>query len=429
MRIASRALAPAAVLILLPLLLAGFPDPYPLDGYDRTGIRRLEAYRLVQEGKLRGRKLPLGALLRDSQIRLLLAEINDTFDIGPDTHRDPYLQNGLDRIFAGLDQNYSIAMLDISDPTRPRYAGIRERHSYSPGSVGKLAVMVGLFAELARLLPDVQDRMRLLKETQIAADHFIVSDPHEVPITDIDEPTLRHRAIVIGDTFSLWEWLDHMVSPSSNAAASTVWKQLMLMNEFGHEFPVSPARDSIYFAETSPTQLQEVAVRVVNEPMRSAGLVEGEFRQGSFFTREGKRIVPRTHSHGTPLGLLRLLLKIEQGKLVDEWSSLEMKKLLYVTRRRIRYAAAPALDSAAVYFKSGSLYSCIPEPDYDCGQYRGNRLNFMNSVAIIESPAAGDNQRVYLVALMSNVLRQNSAADHAEIARRIERLVKRRPSE
>ena len=303
------------------------------------------------------------------------------------------------------------------------------RRSTSPGSVGKLAVMVGLFAELARLLPDVQDRMRLLKETQIAADHFIVSDPHEVPITDIDEPSLRHRAIVIGDTFSLWEWLDHMVSPSSNAAASTVWKQLMLMNEFGHEFPVSPARDSIYFAETSPTQLQEVAVRVVNEPMWSAGLVEGEFRQGSFFTREGKRIVPRTHSHGTPLGLLRLLLKIEQGKLVDEWSSLEIKKLLYVTRRRIRYAAAPALDSAAVYFKSGSLYSCIPEPGYVCGQYRGNRLNFMNSVAIIESPAAGDNQRVYLVALMSNVLRQNSAADHAEIARRIERLVKRRPSE
>ena len=106
-----------------------------------------------------------------------------------------------------------------------------------------------------------------------------------------------------------------------------------------------------------------------------------------------------------------------------------MKKLLYVTRRRIRYAAAPALDSAAVYFKSGSLYSCIPEPGYECGQYRGNRLNFMNSVAIIESPAAGDNQRVYLVALMSNVLRQNSAADHAEIARRIERLVERRPSE
>ncbi len=168
---------------------------------------------------------------------------------------------------------------------------------------------------------------------------------------------------------------------------------------------------------------------MVNEPMWSAGLVEGEFRQGSFFTREGKRIVPRTHSHGTPLGLLRLLLKIEQGKLVDEWSSLEMKKLLYVTRRRIRYAAAPALDSAAVYFKSGSLYSCSPEPGYVCGQYRGNRLNFMNSVAIIESPAAGDNQRVYLVALMSNVLRQNSAADHAEIARRIERLVKRRPSE
>ncbi len=56
-------------------------------------------------------------------------------------------------------------------------------------------------------------------------------------------------------------------------------------------------------------------------------------------------------------------------------------------------------------------------------------MNFMNSVAIIESPARGPQQRVYLVVLMSNVLRKNSAADHAELARRIERLVRERQTQ
>jgi len=39
-----------------------------------------------------------------------------------------------------------------------------------------------------------------------------------------------------------------------------------------------------------------------------------------------------------------------------------------MTQRRIRYASHPALYSYAVYFKSGSLYSCQPEPDFVCKQ-------------------------------------------------------------
>jgi hypothetical protein len=192
---------------------------------------------------------------------------------------------------------------------------------------------------------------------------------------------------------------------------------------------VSSARDSTYFYASSKSQLQEAAVRVINQPLWDAGISEGEIHQGSFFTGEGKRVIPRTYSSATPIGLLRFLLKLEQGQMIDRWSSLEMKRLLYVTRRRIRYAAAPALNNAAVYFKSGSLYSCVPEEGYTCGKYMGNRLNFMNSVAIIETPARGGDQRVYLVVLMSNVLRKNSAADHAELARKIDRLVRERPAE
>ncbi len=46
----------------------------------------------------------------------------------------------------------------------------------------------------------------------------------------------------------------------------------------------------------------------------------------------------------------------------------------------------------------------------------GNVQNFMNSVAIVEQP----DGTIYLVALMSNVLRKNSNIDHLEIATRID---------
>ena len=81
------------------------------------------------------------------------------------------------------------------------------------------------------------------------------------------------------------------------------------------------------------------------------------------------------------------LLLLEQGKIVDQFSSREIKRLIYMTQRRIRYASSPALKNAAVYFKSGSLYKCKPDPKFKCGKYRGNVRNLMNSVAIVEYPA------------------------------------------
>jgi hypothetical protein len=104
---------------------------------------------------------------------------------------------------------------------------------------------------------------------------------------------------------------------------------------------------------------------------------------------------------------------------VDAWSSLELKKLLYMTERRIRYASSPRLAGAAVYFKSGSLFECRPEPGFVCKQYQGNEKNYMNSVAIVERPDGA----VYLVALMSNVLKINSAVEHQSLATFIDGIV------
>ncbi len=54
----------------------------------------------------------------------------------------------------------------------------------------------------------------------------------------------------------------------------------------------------------------------------------------------------------------------------------------------------------------------------------GNKLNLMNSVAIVESPA-GSPRLFYMVTLLSNVLRKNSAVDHQTLATRIHELIER----
>jgi hypothetical protein len=119
--------------------------------------------------------------------------------------------------------------------------------------------------------------------------------------------------------------------------------------------------------------------------------------------------------------------RIEQGRMVDAWSSLEMKRYLYMTKKRYRYVYAPELASAAVFFKSGSFYKCRSEENFSCGKYRGNVENLMNSIAIVEAPATPEEgQRRYLVALLSNVLKVNSAWDHSRIGAAIDEMVRTR---
>jgi acid stress-induced BolA-like protein IbaG/YrbA len=102
-----------------------------------------------------------------------------------------------------------------------------------------------------------------------------------------------------------------------------------------------------------------------------------------------------------------------------------LKRLLYMTERRIRYASAPALKDAAVYFKSGSLYKCKEEEGFKCGQYMGNVINYMNSVAIVEQEVDGVKLH-YVVIVISNVLRKNSAVEHQALGTEIHRLIRER---
>jgi hypothetical protein len=404
------------------LLLAGVVriDAYPLDGYTDTGIRRVEGARLASEGVIAGSKQPPGALLTTPQVDLRLLDHKDLELPAP----NPEFTRQVLSLFGENAGNYGVAVLDLTDPAHPRYAEHRGDHRQNVGSVGKLVVALALFQALADTWPeDLAKRRQILKQTVVTADGFSHTDHHTIRLFDVAAKKLTRRTLRDGDQGSLWEYLDWALSASSNSAAAMVMREVMLLRQYGRDYPPSEAEIRRFFRETPRKELTVLFQRTFYDPVTRNGLDLERLRQGSFFTAEGKRRVPGPgSSYGTARELMNYILRMEQGRLVDEFSSREIKRLLYMTERRIRYASSPALKDAAVYFKSGSLYSCRQEEGFKCGKYRGNVRNYMNSVAIIESPA-GDYRLDYMVTLISNVLRKNSAVDHQTLATRIQRLI------
>ena len=420
--------------LAVPLLLGALliPPPragaYPIDAWTETGIARLEALRLVQEGSLPGRILYYGAQLRDEEIQLRLAD-RAGFAMPP---ADPEFTAQVTELLGDDAPYYGVAVLDLTDPDHPRYAAHNPGMLQNPGSVGKIAVALGWFQALADVYPDDLDaRRRILRETQVTADDFIRVDEHDVPFWSPGDPEIGKRPIREGDTANLWTWLDWMCSASSNAAAATLQKHLILLKRFGTAYPVPPETAARFFKETPKATLGRIFQDAMVGPLERNGLDPAALRQGSFFTRTGKAHVPGNSSHASAAELARYMLLMEQGQLVDRWSSLEIKKLLYLTEGRARYASSPALYDWAVYYKSGSLYSCRPEPRFVCEKYHGNKLNYLNSVAMVER--VDQKQKLhYVAAVLSNVLRKDSAELHQALATRIHELIgamHRAPSE
>lgn len=408
---------------LAGIFLVAVPAPsYPIDGYASTNIRRLRDLQGVVEGAFKGTKPVPGALLKMEDIALHLEGLRGD-SLAELPAPDPGLQKAVNSLFPHLHESYSLALLDIT-PGRPvRYAGRKETAGYQPGSVGKLAVLAGFFTELARIFPDSFElRRELLCGKEVRAGGWALRDEHTVSIYNTETQTLKKRQVQDSDRFLLYEWLDFMMSVSNNGAASVCWREAILMRVFGRRYPDLTEKEAeAFFRETPKSQLSDLAIAVVNEPLRAIGIGHDEWRLGTMFTRGATaRIPPKGGSIGTPFGLLKFLVMMERGCIVDAATSLEMKRLFYMTDRRIRYAASPALREAAVYFKSGSLYKCRPEEGYSCGKYKGNVDNFMNSVAVVEHP----DGTTYLVAMMSNVLKKNSASDHMALAASIDKKVR-----
>ena len=401
--------------VVISVLLAA----YPANGFEQTGIRRLVRLERMDSTRFE-RTLPAGARLPFQYVRLgLFATPLDSLPTS-----DEALERELRRILPSSSRRYSLAVMDITAGRAVRYAERGGNLGYQPGSVGKLAVATAIFCELENLFLDsLEGRMDLLQNRTVRAGPFGIYDHHTIPVFDPETDAYFRKQVDPSDEFSLYEWIDHMLSVSNNGAASVVWREAVLMRVFGQDYlDLSEEQATAYFDTISRRELSDIANEVVNEPLRHLGIGEDEWRLGSMFTRGASGIVPpQGGSIGTPRGLMKWMAALESGRVIDPASSLEIKRLMFMTDRRIRYAHSPQLDSAAVYFKSGSLYSCGGAEG--CQKYKGTTMNYMNSVAIVEQP---DGRR-YMVALMSNILGRNSAYDHQLLAARIDNLLREIP--
>jgi hypothetical protein len=411
------------LLFTVAILSLSFISPYPIDGYRSTGIKRLNRLELILSGEIKASKPPIGAQKSISEIQLnLLAECGNTLSAIPPP--DPEFQKAINGLFDNLNENYSLSVLDIT-PGRPvRYAGRKEKDQYQPGSVGKIAVAMGLLTELSCIYPnDFAKRQALMRDKMVLAGKWAMTDEHTVPFFYPETKKLVKRTVNEKDVFSLYEWLDHMFSVSNNGAASVAWREAVLMREFGYKYPNLTQEQADEFFKTTPKSvLSNMANAVVNEPIGALGISPKEWRLGTFFTKGAGSYIPKQGgSTGSTSGLMKYLVAMERGLVIDQPSSLELKRMLYMTDRRIRYASAPSLSNAAVYFKSGSLYSCIPEEGYKCAKYSGNKDNYMNSVAIVEHP----DGTTYMAVLMSNVRKKNSNSDHSRLAASIDKICKK----
>jgi hypothetical protein len=418
-------------LLLLLFCLAGcWPraaEPYPLDGYAETGIRRLEGPRLAGEGRIEYPPQPAGALFPTEAVALRLVDSGVELPPPP----DPTFTAQIVEVLEDQADRYSLLVLDLSDPGLPRFASHREQEKQNVGSVGKILAAQGLFSALAQAWPDDMDaRARVLRESEVIADAFSQTDHHKIRIVDPEAGRLEHTSMRVGDRGSLWEMLDWMLSVSSNSAASMVMREAMLLQQLGPDYPVPDEERKAFFTDTPDADLTRLFQRTFWDPVPAAGLDLDTLRQGSFFTQGGqKRVHGGGLSYASARALMDWLILLERGRIVDRWSSLQIKRLLYITEKRIRYASSPALRRAAVYSKSGSLWSCQPEEGFTCKPYHGNDRNWMNSISIIEEDdrtAVGEPVRLfYVVVLISNVLRVNSAVTHQTMGTRIHQLIRR----
>jgi hypothetical protein len=396
-------------------LLVSAAGAYPLDAAKETGITRLEGFRRAQKVN---KVFPRGIELTSDEVRLTLAD-RPRFRVPPP---DPEFTREVVSLLGPDAGGYGIALLDLSDLDRPRYAAWNADRTFQPGSVGKILTALGLFQALADAHPDVEKRKQVLRETRVVADEIIRKDDHEVPFWREGEPKVTRRPIEEGDEANLWTFLDWTISSSSNAGAAVVQREAILMHHFGEDYPTDSEEADDYFDSASSGTLSRELGAVLHAPVRRSGLDQSKLRQGGFFTKEGKRRAPSPGSYASPRALLDFIVAMEKGQLVDRFSSLELKRLMYLTDNRVRFASSPALNDAAVYFKSGSLYRCRPEAGYFCEKYHGNLWNYMNSVAVVEMPKRNPPLR-YIAVVMSNVLKKNSAEEHTDLATQIQGLM------
>ncbi len=406
--------------LLMLLLLPGLAQAYPLDGEPYTGIARLEGYRLAQEGKVRGTRQPPGGKLPLDQVDLRL--VGSSIKLPPP---DPDFSRQVADLMGSDDVYYSVAVLDLTDPAKPVYAEHKADARFNPGSVGKLVVASAVFQLLADLYPnDIAARERVLRESRVVADGFIVYDSHVVPFWD--GKRLSYRPLRKGDAASLWTYLDWMLSASSNAAGSMVMREMLLLAHFGRAYPVSEKQIADFFRTTPKSKLsallrQDDAGWARTQRPRPEGAAAGGIfhprRQGQGAGRGQLGHPARTDALAACAGA-----GLDRGCLVEPGDQAPA----------LHHPAAHSLCVFARAQRRGGvlqvrLVVSLParKQGFVCGKYMGNVENLLNSAAIVEQPA-GERRLHYMVVVSSNKLRVNSAVAHQTLGTRLQRLLEKR---
>ena len=165
----------------------------------------------------------------------------------------------------------------------------------------------------------------------------------EQEATDV-EPSLAHLALVRDQAATSRPRM--VIRAAYNSARPSEW--------FAKEAKVPAVVLPFTVGAPEAADLTALFEKTFYEPMTRNGLDLAMLRQGSFFTAVGKQKVPGAgDSYGTARELMRYLLRMEQGRLVDEFSSREIKRLIYVTetasamRRRQRSPTRRSTSSRA----------------------------------------------------------------------------------
>jgi hypothetical protein len=405
----------SSILLLSPLSLC---YSYPLDGYENTGMQRLEGYLFSLQTPSGQRTIVRGARLKQDSLIFTLRNL----PFSPPSPSSSFTRE----VIHALGSNPSrvaFSILDITNPEKPVLAAHNDTHHFIPASVGKIVVALAWFQRLKELYPkDIPQRIKLLKESIIEADELIIKDHHEVPFWNRDTGEVYNKLLDIGVRGNVFTYMDWMISASSNAAGTILMKELILLDKLGARYSGATPEVKNQVWESIPKGSRAATLSsIVTRSLVVNGLKPSLLYQVSPFTKTGKALIPARGSTATTRELLQYLTQLERALLVDSFSSAEIKKLMYSTQTRARLASNPELNDSAVYYKSGSNFKC----NYNCADNEGDVENLMNSIAVVEYPVENP-KLVYLVALHSNIPRTNAVELHKEFGGAIQRLMKER---
>ncbi len=127
-------------------------------------------------------------------------------------------------------------------------------------------------------------------------------------------------------------------------------------------------------------------------------------------------------SYGTARELMRYLLRLEQGRLVDVFSSREIKRLIYLTEVASATPSSPALAAVGRVLQVRLAVPVRERSRLQLQAVRGQRQE-LHEFDGDRRVTGRRTQAVLHRTLVTNILRKNSAGEHQALAIRLQQLI------